>query len=56
MINERVLRGKTTVVTSNLTLNAIAIKYGERIASRLFDHKLCYAKEFDFGDIRKIKI
>lgn len=56
VINERGLRGKTTVVTSNLTLNAIAIKYGERIASRLFDHKICYVKEFDFGDIRKIKI
>ncbi len=56
VINQRQLRGLTTVITSNLTLNDIAARYGERIASRLFDRKLCYTREFDFADIRKIKI
>ena len=56
VINERQLRGKTTFITSNLSIDGIANKYGERIASRLFDRKICYATEFNFGDIRKIKI
>ncbi len=56
VINERQLRGLTTVITSNLTINGIAKRYGERIASRLFDNKLCYTREFDFEDIRKIKL
>lgn len=56
VINERQLRGKTTFVTSNLSLDGIAKKYGERIASRLFDRKICYATEFNFADVRKIKV
>ena len=56
IINERQLKGLTTVITSNLSVNNIAIRYGERIASRLFDKKLCYTKEFVFDDIRKITV
>lgn len=56
IINERRLSGKTTVITTNLSLNEIALRYGERTASRLFDKKSCYAKEFDFTDTRKINI
>lgn len=56
VINERMLSGKTTVITTNLNVNEIGIRYGERTASRLFDKKLCYAKEFTFSDGRKIEI
>ena len=56
VINERQLKGRTTVITSNLSLDAIAVRYGERIASRLFDKKLSYTREFNFDDIRKIKL
>ncbi len=56
VINERQLRGLTTFITSNLSIDEIGVRYGERIASRLFDKKLCYTREFDFGDIRKIKM
>ena len=56
VVNQRQLRGLTTVITSNLSVDGVAARYGERIASRLFDRKLCYTAEFDFADIRKIKI
>lgn len=54
IVNERQLKGRTTVITSNLTVDELAERYGERVASRLFDKKLCYTREFDFRDIRKI--
>ncbi len=56
VINERQLKGKTTFITSNLTINEFAARYGERIASRLFDKRLCYTREFVYTDVRKIKI
>lgn len=56
IINERQLKGRTTVITSNLSIDAIAVRYGERIASRLFDKKLCYTREFNFTDLRKIQL
>lgn len=56
VINERQLKGLTTVITSNLTVDQLAIRYGERIASRIMDKKLCYTREFAFDDIRKITI
>lgn len=56
IVNERMLSGKTTLITSNLTINEIGVRYGERTASRLFDKKLCYAKEFNFADGRKMEI
>ncbi len=56
VINERQLNGKTTVITSNLTIDQLAVRYGERIISRLFDKKLCYAREFTAPDARKIKL
>ncbi len=56
LINERQLKGLTTLITSNLSVDNLAIRYGERIASRLFDKKLCYTKEFMFDDIRKITV
>ncbi|MBE5732210.1 MAG: AAA family ATPase [Clostridiales bacterium] len=56
VINERRLANKTTVITSNLTVDEIGIRYGERTASRLFDKSACYTAEFNFADSRKINI
>lgn len=56
VINERQLKGRTTLITSNLTIDQLAVRYGERIVSRLFDKKLCYCAEFDSRDLRKINI
>ncbi len=43
VINERWLHKKKTVVTSNLTPEAALSRYGESIASRLFDKNSAYA-------------
>lgn len=56
VVNERQLKHLTTIITSNLSVDEIAVRYGERIASRLFDKKLCFTAEFDFNDVRKIKL
>lgn len=56
LINERRLNNKTTLITSNLTINEIGARYGERTASRLFDKSVCYTKEFNFEDSRKIDL
>ena len=56
VINERRLANKTTLITSNLTVNEIGIRYGERTASRLFDKSACYTREFTFADARKINV
>ncbi len=56
VINERRLLDKTTVITSNLTIDEIGIRYGERTASRLFDKSACYTVEFNFADSRKLNI
>lgn len=56
VINERQIRGKSTIITSNLSIDEIAVRYGERIASRLFDKRLCYTRELSFADIRKLNV
>ena len=56
VINERYNRGKSTLITTNLTLDEMTSRYGERTCSRLFDKRLCFAREFDFADNRKIKL
>lgn len=54
VINERQLAGKHTMITSNLSMDRLGERYGERIASRLLDKKTCYAAQFDGDDIRGI--
>ena len=51
-INERQIAGRHTLITSNLSINQLAARYGERIASRILDKKTCYAAEFSGSDIR----
>lgn len=54
VINERQLAGKHSIFTTNLHVDALRARYGERISSRLMDKKTCYATEFDGGDIRSV--
>lgn len=56
VINERQLKGRTTLITSNLSMDEISARYGERLCSRLFDKRLCYTREFRFEDLRKINL
>ena len=56
VVNERQIKGRTTFITSNLTMDDIAVRYGERTASRLFNKRMCYTKELMYTDIRKINL
>ena len=56
VINERQIAGKHTLITSNLSINRLAERYGERIASRILDKKTCYAAEFSGKDVRACEI
>ncbi len=53
VINERQIRGRHTMITSNLSLNELQKRYGAHITSRLLDDKTCYTHEFNGQDIRK---
>ena len=51
-INERLLRGKGTIITTNLSLDRIRDIYSERISSRILEsYRLCYL----FGDDVRMK-
>ena len=56
IINERRLSNKPTMLTTNLTIDELGLRYGERTVSRIFDKSVCYAKDFDFSDKRIINI
>lgn len=56
IINVRQLKNRHTFVTSNLTIDQLAARYGERMASRLFDKRLSYVKEFNFDNIKRLNI
>lgn len=54
LLNERNLKGKATLVTTNLDMDGIKERYGAKSASRLFDKNICYAKILKGRDQRKI--
>lgn len=54
IINERKMRNKRTVITSNLTLSDVFDRYDERIFSRIADQKSSIAINLD-GDDRRLK-
>lgn len=54
VINERNLKGKATLVTTNLDMKALEERYGAKTVSRLFDKNVCYAKVLKGYDLRKI--
>lgn len=55
VITERILSGKTTFITTNLSLVNLIDRYGERIFSRLTDKKLAQIIELKGEDLRHIK-
>lgn len=54
IINERKMRNKRTIITSNLTLSDVFDRYDERIFSRIADQKSSIAINLD-GDDRRLK-
>lgn len=56
VINERNNAGRHTLVTTNLNMDALAARYGDRIVSRLFDKRVCYTVGLTGKDLRKIEL
>lgn len=52
IVNERIINGKCTIISSNLTPNEIIDRYGERIYSRLFNKTNCLSFNFQNADLR----
>ena len=55
ILSERLAKGKTTFITTNLSLSHILDQYGERIFSRLSDKKLSQLIELSGSDLRHNK-
>ncbi len=53
LINERQLRGKGTVISTNLMEDELKRRYTERIASRLLGGSQCRLIQFAGGDVRR---
>lgn len=54
LINERQLRGKATVVSTNLTEKELRERYTERVASRLLDKRIGTFIPFYGDDVRRV--
>ena len=54
IINTRILRGKPTIINTNLSLSEINSTYGERIFSRIIGNYVI--KQFTGKDIRQIQM
>lgn len=52
VLNERMNKGRHTLITTNLSKTALSSRYGERTASRLFDKKTAYVLTFPDEDLR----
>ena len=52
ILNERQLNGKTTIITTNLTLDGIINRYGERIFSRINNKQLSLTIQLEDKDMR----
>ena len=55
LINERQLRDKGTVISTNLNVEELRRRYTERITSRLLDGKQCMLLQFLGDDVRRNK-
>ena len=55
LINERQIRGLSTVISTNLTLKELRERYTERIVSRLNDPKNCRILLLEGSDLRKVE-
>lgn len=52
ILNERKNRGVHTIISTNLDVEGIRLKYGERVWSRLFDKEDTLARSIDGDDLR----
>lgn len=55
VISERMLKSKSTLISTNLDAQNILSRYGERIFSRLFDKSKSILIKIDGTDLRQIK-
>lgn len=55
LINERQLRGKATIISTNLSDSELRTRYTERIASRLLNTGDCMILQFRGEDVRRRK-
>ena len=55
VINTRLVNGKKTMVTSNLNLEELMLRYGERTVSRMTNKNYSVTRELLGDDLRKIK-
>lgn len=54
LINERQVRGRSTVLSTNLNAKELRERYTERIASRLMDKRQCTLIRFIGDDVRRL--
>ncbi len=54
ILNERMISNKATIITTNLDLNGILNRYGERIFSRITNKSNTFVCRFSGEDIRKL--
>ena len=53
-LNERILRGKSTIISTNLSLSEMKDRYSERIASRIIqNYKICKLSGPDIRILQK---
>ncbi len=52
ILNERIIAGKSTIITTNLSSDGLIDRYGERIFSRLFNKQNSLKLNFTGGDLR----
>lgn len=53
VVSERMNARRHTLITTNLSPAALADRYGERIASRLFDERICLSVALTGKDLRR---
>ena len=56
ILNERLTSNKATVITTNLDLNGIINRYGERIYSRITNKSNTFVCRFTGADLRKLQL
>jgi len=54
ILNERLVKGKHTIITTNLDLPALEARYGTRISSRLLDKTSTFVAALSGSDVRKL--
>ncbi|MCL2371054.1 MAG: ATP-binding protein [Firmicutes bacterium] len=56
ILNERLVKGKHTIITTNLEPKTLEARYGTRIASRLLDKSSTFVAALGGSDVRKLVV